>query len=388
MDQGQEDNSPINIEITDSKITKHVSYTIKGNDKIGSFEAERRYNDFHILRVTLQQRWPACYIPPIPSKANFGNNEPKLIEDRKRFLQYFLEQMATLRYLYFSDEFQTFLRTKNQDIEKALQGLPRQSVMEVCQKYKNCFPHLNNKEINTDMTFKISSFQTYLTKSVKQLETLKEQVKVVAASKKAYTDQFNNMTQALVPDYEKNILIEYVNQRPELLIFTNNNDVGVTARAIKDASNVNNYELILDMIRIECREVDAFIGAMESREFMEKLKKENYSKLKEYESEKAKLIAGKTTLKSIFTKGNNQEQVAVIDKKIQDTTQEIEYNNQVCDLIVLVLCVDEIDRFKKNKQRKYYQILQKISQAEAELNQNYLKFWNDVVKGTEVEIEN
>ena len=81
------------------------------------------------------------------------------------------------------------------------------------------------------------------------------------------------------------------------------------------------------MIRIECREVDAFIGALESRDFMEKLKKENYSKLKEYESEKAKLIAGKTTLKSIFTKGNNQEQVAVIDKKIQDVNTEIEYNN-------------------------------------------------------------
>lgn len=112
------DESPINIVITDSQITKHVSYTIKGDDRIGQFEAIRRYNDFHNLRVVLLQRWPGCYVPPIPSKSALGNNEPKLIEDRKRFLQYFLEQIAKLRHLYFSDEFQTFLRTKNTDIEK------------------------------------------------------------------------------------------------------------------------------------------------------------------------------------------------------------------------------------------------------------------------------
>ena len=57
------------------------------------------------------------------------------------------------------------------------------------------------------MTFKISSFSTYLTKSVKQLESLKEQVKVVANAKKAiyrliqyyFNFYVDNMTQALVP---------------------------------------------------------------------------------------------------------------------------------------------------------------------------------------------
>lgn len=49
-----------------------------------------------------------------------GNNENKVVEDRKRFLQYFCDQMAALKYLTYSDEFQTFLRTKNADIEKVI----------------------------------------------------------------------------------------------------------------------------------------------------------------------------------------------------------------------------------------------------------------------------
>ena len=52
------------------------------------------------------------------------------------------------------------------------------------EKFKKTFPRLNGKELNTDMMLKISSFSTYLSKSTKQLESLKEQVKLLAATKK------------------------------------------------------------------------------------------------------------------------------------------------------------------------------------------------------------
>lgn len=72
----------------------------------------------------------------------------------------------------------------------------------------------------------------------------------------------------IVPEYEKNILIEYVNHKSENLIFTNHNDVNVIAREIvkfyilylkRDINaTTNNYDFLVDLIRIECREVDAF----------------------------------------------------------------------------------------------------------------------------------
>jgi sorting nexin-1/2 len=49
-------------------MSKYVLYTIKGTDKDGPFEAFRRYSDFFHLREILLQRWPGCYIPPIPPK--------------------------------------------------------------------------------------------------------------------------------------------------------------------------------------------------------------------------------------------------------------------------------------------------------------------------------
>lgn len=127
------------------------------------------------------------------------------------------------------------------------------------------------------------------------------------------------MTQVLVPEYEKNILIEYVNQKSENLIFTNHNQVNVTGREIRDlTAATNNYDALVDLVRIECREVDAFIETLQQKEFCEKLKKSTMEKLKEQQSELAKLIAGKTTLKSIFTKGSNQEQAQQLEKKIQE----------------------------------------------------------------------
>lgn len=41
----------------------------KGSDNNGEFEVIRRYSDFTKLRTMLVQKWPGCYIPPLPPKA-------------------------------------------------------------------------------------------------------------------------------------------------------------------------------------------------------------------------------------------------------------------------------------------------------------------------------
>ena len=49
-------------------VKKYVAYAVKGVDSKGTFESERRYSDFEALRKALVQRWPGCFIPPIPPK--------------------------------------------------------------------------------------------------------------------------------------------------------------------------------------------------------------------------------------------------------------------------------------------------------------------------------
>jgi len=47
---------------------KFVSYGITGEDSMGVFEGQRRYNEFYLLRQNLVGRWPGVYIPAMPPK--------------------------------------------------------------------------------------------------------------------------------------------------------------------------------------------------------------------------------------------------------------------------------------------------------------------------------
>lgn len=87
---------------------------------MGSYEIRRRFNDFFLLREALAKYWPGCYIPPIPSKKATvrrilaqGNKEDRFVESRRRFLEYFCQKVAGIRYLYFSEAFQLFIRNKS-----------------------------------------------------------------------------------------------------------------------------------------------------------------------------------------------------------------------------------------------------------------------------------
>jgi hypothetical protein len=55
--------------------------------------------------------WPGCLIPSLPSKNPIMKNEEEMTRKRERYLDDFLKKMAQREYLYYSDEFQTFLRS-------------------------------------------------------------------------------------------------------------------------------------------------------------------------------------------------------------------------------------------------------------------------------------
>ena len=54
--------------IKDQRFTKHVTYTIIGEDNKGPFEAQRRYKEFNALQNLLNSQWPGCWVPQIPAK--------------------------------------------------------------------------------------------------------------------------------------------------------------------------------------------------------------------------------------------------------------------------------------------------------------------------------
>lgn len=75
-------------------------YGVNGEDSFGIFDVERRYSDFEALRKALVLHWPGCIIPQIPEKTLVGNLDPDFIDTRKKLLDYFLKQIASMDYLY------------------------------------------------------------------------------------------------------------------------------------------------------------------------------------------------------------------------------------------------------------------------------------------------
>ena len=56
-------------------------------------------------------RWPACYVPPIPPKKSVGNMDAPFIEERRKGLETFALNLASMRHFWYSDEWKIFLRS-------------------------------------------------------------------------------------------------------------------------------------------------------------------------------------------------------------------------------------------------------------------------------------
>lgn len=100
-----------------STISSFTVYSVKGTDKGGPFEHEKRYSDFDHIRNALVHRWPGCFVPPLPPKKIVGNTESIFIEERCLGLDVFMKNMARLKHLWYSKEFQLFIRGVG-DLEK------------------------------------------------------------------------------------------------------------------------------------------------------------------------------------------------------------------------------------------------------------------------------
>ena len=60
-----------------------IFFTVRGFDKKGSYEVERRFADFESLRKALSHRMPGLYIPKLPKSSFFGDSKDvKFLQER------------------------------------------------------------------------------------------------------------------------------------------------------------------------------------------------------------------------------------------------------------------------------------------------------------------
>lgn len=91
-------------------IASHHAYPIVGRDSIGEIECSRRFQNFFDFRQMLCNRFPGLYIPPVPKKTTTNNKDESTVRERRYFLDLFLKECTSLKYLAASKELQIFLR--------------------------------------------------------------------------------------------------------------------------------------------------------------------------------------------------------------------------------------------------------------------------------------
>ena len=112
-----------------------MKYTVSGVDDEGDFQDTRRFREFHALGVVLRTRWLGCYVPSIPEKKIVGAENEKFVEERRVLLERFMKEIAKYDYIIYSKEFKVFARGSG-EIDKILYALPKQTPMQVLEKYR------------------------------------------------------------------------------------------------------------------------------------------------------------------------------------------------------------------------------------------------------------
>lgn len=156
--------------ITKEGIKNYTLYTVECS--LTKNVIYKRYSDFDNLRQKLAERWPGIYIPNVPHKKIVGNLETSFIELRCRQLDTFSNKLCKMPYLFFSDEVKYFLTSD--DVEKALNKLPKENYDELLMKYKKQFVNIIKEGSNQNIEDDINKCTNFMTKVlVKTLTTLK-----------------------------------------------------------------------------------------------------------------------------------------------------------------------------------------------------------------------
>lgn len=358
-------------------LTFHV-YALRGSDKDGAYETFRRYSEFLTVRTILVNRWPGCYIPPIPPKKTVGNKESTFIEDRRRFLDKFCKQVADIPYLYYSEEFQIFLRSNNPDIEKALNTLAKPSSEDIISKYSVTFSQLSGKELNNETVSKILQFYAFLKKAEVTFKNFKKIAKEMANAKKQYYGQFNLFHNMCMVEYEKNCTAEYTGNKENKFIFNqpNNLKLSNTLTKLKEAAQRDSLEKIYEFIKQESYEISAFAEAISMRDKYEGYRAKTQERQKSETADLQKIIGGKSTFKTIFSTKSKEEDISSLEKQIVKTTKEVENLTMIHDMITLIIAYTEIDKYKEAKIGKYHTILKQCAEAESANNSNIQDYWS------------
>jgi len=381
----------VTIEISDvtlkqGKIDNFVFYNLKGTDKDGSYEVVRTAHQFHEIRAILTARWPGCYVPAIPPKRMIAKTTPNFVEQRRKQYEMFCQKLSEIPYLYYSPEFQMFLRSTSSDVSVELVRFPRADYVEIMSRLDANFGEILQKHVSSDELDKIDSFKQYLSETLPSFKRYKKNLKDIVKARRRYLNQFNLLQESMCTGFESRVLKVYEENvenvpresivKKESFVDTMNTSVA----KIKVNAQVDPLEFLHAWMKNEEREALGFLQALEQRDKFVALRDKILEKQKSTNKTLDRIAAGSFTLKTMFSMKGREVERDLMEKQVASYNKDAELLKMLIEKVTLILARSEIDRFKKCKSEQYHQVVSVASQSEISKLKDMTDFWGSMLK--------
>ena len=359
-------------------IKSYVQYKVTG--ELVKEPIYRRFSDFYSLREKLVERWPGIYIPNLPPKLTMGNLEKKVIEMRTRVINDFCHKISKFKFILDSDELQIFLIRCN-DVSKAINNLPKLNYEEILSRYNKIFSDIVKKieEENYDIenyVKKVNDAIPFMKKVLLNLKGFKKSVISTEENKEKEINYYYDLMNVF-KNFEKNTLMEYVNNDQDKLVFFNPSNKETSQKILDIKEQFKNpFTDLASYIDDDILDFNAMLFALESIINLNDLLDKLNSRLSAIEDEIVKYQNNEYNYLSLWIKWKSVAGILFDLRQEEKTTRNtINALNSIIS-IASKITLDNLEIFKVEKLQRYHKHIKKFAEVQKANGDIINKLWS------------
>ena len=359
-------------------IKSYVQYKVTG--ELVKEPIYRRFSDFYSLREKLVERWPGIYIPNLPPKLTMGNLEKKVIEMRTRVINDFCHKISKFEFILDSDELQIFLIRCN-DVSKGINNLPKLNYEEILSRYNKIFSDIVKKieEENYDIenyVKKVNDAIPFMKKVLLNLKGFKKSVISTEENKEKEINYYYDLMNVF-KNFEKNTLMEYVNNDQDKLVFFNPSNKETSQKILDIKEQFKNpFTDLASYIDDDILDFNAMLFALESIINLNDLLDKLNSRLSAIEDEIVKYQNNEYNYLSLWIKWKSVAGILFDLRQEEKTTRNtINALNSIIS-IASKITLDNLEIFKVEKLQRYHKHIKKFAEVQKANGDIINKLWS------------
>lgn len=254
------------------------------------------------------------------------------------YLTGFVKQLASLEFVYNSDEFQLFLRGP-EDFEKVVRKLSFE-FKDVSMAYQNIFHRYLGVVYNEGVEGKLFEFETYLNGVESNLKRIKLHLKGACTSYRAFSDSF-----------------------VDLLIMLGDADEERTneGRGPEQFQGPPFY-LIYDWVQQESDDLAAVLEVLQNRQILAEAARKAEDKHENDSQQLARVQGGRLSLSYLFAR-RKQEFLSSLETSIRELHEDAEHLRVLLRLVSIRIYKEELPAYVTRKRWRYQELMKRFAES-------------------------